>query len=52
MTYLHSPLRDSYCRRWRVLRFCSEWEKVVPRRTNDRERCAFFCALKSKEKEY
>ena len=41
MTYLHTTVWWHYYRRWRVLRFCSEWKEVVPRRFDDREHCAF-----------
>jgi len=42
MTYLHETLRLSYCQRWRILRLCSEWEEVGPRRSDGREKLAFL----------
>ena len=46
MTYLHIPLPEYYYQRWRVLRFCSEWKEVVPRRSNDRQHSAILQIVK------
>jgi len=53
MTYLHADVYRHYYQRWRVLRFCSEWKEVVPRRFDDREHCAFlYRTLKGEEKDW
>ena len=37
MIYFRIQLPAYYRRRWRVSRLCSEWEKVVPHRSNHRD---------------
>lgn len=36
MSYFRNQLPENYRRRWSVSRLCSEWEEVVPPRSDDR----------------